>query len=620
MDANLQSIIDEIDQKTQMLYENSSIINECILHDDIGMAAKPLLLKTSGRGGKVDKLISSINEYIIQQAKSYRTACNDECNLIKMKASRETTHDIEDILLGSKTGIWKIEQLDGHAPRMFADKTMQMLLGVEGRNLTAEEVYSTWYNNIQTGYYDMVHEVVESMLSGKRAEVVYPWNHPIHGQIYVRCGGVRDTFIGKGWRLKGYHQDITDTIVTKQRQEQALLEAIIEAKKANAAKTEFISNMSHDIRTPINGILGMLMIANKNKEDMAKQDECRQKIEVAAGHLLSLINDVLDISKIESGSVNMSEEPFNIHNLVENCIKIVQSQADEAGITLERTANNIVHSELISSPLHLRQILINVLGNGIKYNHTGGRVSITTQELLYKDKVSNFCFTITDTGHGMSREFLNHLFEPFTQENKGARTNYQGTGLGMAITKGLVEKMGGSITVNTVLDKGTTITINIPIKVNLSHISSNEVETNLLTSTNGKNYNISSCDISGLRLLLAEDNDLNREIAQYLLEEAGATVINAENGKVAYDLFRSSPSQYDAILMDIMMPVMNGLDATKAIRKLPSIYAKKVPIIALSANAFTEDESRAIEAGMNSYLTKPLNIDNMLYTIAKLCK
>lgn len=525
---------------------------------------------------------------------------------IERRVRAERSHDIEETLEGARMGIWALEIEDGCPPRMYVDTTMRMLLGIENKGFSPEETYEAWFSNIVSGYVDMVEESVSEMEQGRQTEVVYPWKHPKIGQIYIRCGGLRDNFDRPGFRLKGYHQDITDTMVMRQRQEKAMFEAIVEAKKANAAKTEFISNMSHDIRTPINGILGMLMIAEKNGGNLAKQMECRAKIRMAAEHLLSLINDVLDISKIESGTLAIAEEPFNIHELVDNSMSIVGPQSEELGVSLERDWSEIAHPDLMGSPLHLRQILINIIGNGIKYNKNGGKVSIHTEELSCNGSTANYRFMIEDNGIGMSEEFMKHLFEPFTQEGKDARTNYRGTGLGMAITKGLIEQMGGTINVKSQAGAGTRICVELPFKVGKSNSAKSGDEKG-------------TTDISGMRLLLAEDNDLNREIAEYMLRDAGAEVINAVNGSEAVKLFERETkggNKIDCILMDIMMPIMDGLEATKAIRLSRLPRATTVPIIAMSANAFTEDSQKARDVGMNAYLTKPLDVDKMMRVIA----
>lgn len=518
----------------------------------------------------------------------------------------ETMHSIEDILEVSRTGIWSIELEDGCQPRMYADRTMSMLLGIE-EEVGPEECYQSWFSCIEPEYVGVVQQAVQEILETGRSEVVYPWNHPTQGKIYVRCGGVPDDKFDKpGVCLKGYHQDITETMVTRQKQDQALLEALAEAQRANQAKSEFLSNMSHDIRTPINGILGMLTICEKS-DDLEKQRECRAKIRVSAEHLLSLINDVLDISKLESGEFSLSEEPFDICDVLENCMTILTPKAEELDIRLEEEIH-LEHRRLIGSPLHLRQILINIIGNAIKYNKPGGNIFVQVKELSSGEGAADFQFVIEDTGIGMAEDFQKRIFEPFTQENEDARTNFKGTGLGMSITKKLVDQMGGSIVLKSQPGKGSVFQVNLSVQI----CEEQEVPPE-------PQEEVGTVDISGMHVLLVEDNAINCEIVQYMLEDAGATVTIAENGKVAVDIFAASDcGTFDCILMDVMMPVMNGLDATRAIRSFDRPDAETVPIIALSANAFEEDVEKAREAGMNEHLPKPVDMEKVIQVMWRL--
>lgn len=531
---------------------------------------------------------------IVQKEESYR---------------QETVRDIEEVLAGSRTGIWTIELEDGCEPRMYGDKTMQMLLGTNGEE-TPENCYRLWFENIEPEYVGIVQETVQEIIKTGRSEVTYPWNHPTMGKIYVRCGGLIGKFEKSGVRIKGYHQDITETVITKQKQDQVILEALVEAKRANRAKSEFLSHMSHDIRTPINGILGMLTIADKNQDDMEKQRECREKIRVSAEHLLSLINDVLDISKLESGAFSFAEEAFDICEVLENCISILRPQAEEQGIHLEERKINLCHTSLVGSPLHIRQILINIIGNAIKYNQPRGSIFVSTEEVSSEEGFARYQFIVRDTGIGMSEDFLKYIFEPFTQENDDARTSFKGAGLGMSITKKLVDQMGGTIEVESRLEEGSTFKVTLPIKIN--------EEQGQQTTEQEEDIPV---NISGMKVLLVEDNAINCEIVQYMLEDAGAVVVIAENGKVAVDTFTAAEyGAFDCILMDVMMPVMNGLDATRAIRNLDRPDAESVPIIGLSANAFEEDVVKAREAGMNEHLTKPVDMEKMFKVMWRLRK
>lgn len=528
---------------------------------------------------------------VIQKEESYRM---------------ESQHDIEETLEGARTGIWSIEMEDGCEPRMYADRTMRMLIA-SPQDASPEEHYVNWYSRIDPDYYDTVQKGVDEMVQNGRGEVSYPWHHPVNGRIYVRCGGVIDTHFDKpGIRIKGYHQDITETIEFRKHQEQKIMDALMEARRANQVKSEFLSHMSHDIRTPINGILGMLAIAEKNPDDLQKQRECRDKIRIASEHLLSLINDVLDISKLESGSFNLEKEPFEMMKVLESCHNILVPQAEDLGVLLEMDEGHIAHPYLVGSALHLRQILINIISNGIKYNRSGGKVYVHTEEVSADKENALFRFEIRDTGIGMSQKYLEHLYEPFTQENSDARTNYKGTGLGMAITKKLVEQMNGRIEVESEPGKGTRFILEIPLEISAAEVPADEAAEPEM-----------SCDISGMCVLLAEDNETNREIAEYMLRDAGADVINAENGREALQLFTQSvPGSFDCILMDIMMPVMDGLTAAKEIRASGHPDSKTVPIIALSANVFEDDIAKSREAGMNDHLAKPMDIKKLLTTIA----
>lgn len=521
----------------------------------------------------------------------------------------EKQRDIEEVLGGSRTGIWTIEIEDGCHPRMYADRTMRSLLGVQD-DIDPEECYRNWFNNIDPEYIDMVQEAVHEIIEKGRSEVVYPWNHPTLGKIYVRCGGVPDdSFHKPGIYLKGYHQDITETMVIRQKQEKEIYEALEKVKRANSAKSEFLSHMSHDIRTPINGILGMLEISEKNPDDLERQKDCRKKIKVAAEHLLSLINDVLEISKLESGEVSFVEEAFDLDDLLDNCMTILSPRSEETGIYLELSELSLEHKKLIGSPLHLRQILINIIGNAIKYNHPDGNVDVKVKELTSNETQAQYEFIIKDTGIGMSEEFQEHIFEPFTQENQDVRTHYNGTGLGMSITKKLVDQMKGTIEVESQLGKGSIFKIILPIQIDQSggQVQLQDEEEEVFT------------DISGMHVLLVEDNAINCEIVQYMLEDAQASVVTAQNGKIAVDTFAmSKDKEFDCILMDLMMPVMNGLDATRMIRSLDKSDAKTIPIIALSANAFEEDVKKSLAAGMDAHLTKPVDIDKLFQVMYQL--
>ena len=382
-----------------------------------------------------------------------------------------------------------------------------------------------------------------------------------------------------------------------------------EARAANAAKTNFLSRMTHDIRTPLNGILGLLRIDEMHPNDSQLIQSNREKMMISARHLLSLINDMLQMSRLEDGEFVLSHEWMDLNELSRDVLTIVSQRAAEAGVTMEyeRNADRMVYPYLYASPLHLRQLFLNIYGNCIKYNHVGGRVRTDLACVGAENGRVTYRWTICDTGAGMSEEFLAHIFEPFAQENSDARSVYQGTGLGMAIVKSLVDKMGGDIRVASEKGKGSTFVVTLPF--DLAEKKQREEE------------NGAAANIKGLRLLLAEDNELNAEIAERLLGDEGAQVSVVPNGRLALEAFQNNPAgTFDALLMDVMMPVMDGISATRAIRAMDRPDAKTIPIIAMTANAFEEDARKCMDAGMNAHLPKPLQMENVVATIARCCR
>lgn len=381
-------------------------------------------------------------------------------------------------------------------------------------------------------------------------------------------------------------------------------EAETRAVKANNAKSEFLSNMSHDIRTPINGILGMLDVADLHKDDHEKLLDCLAKIRGVTNHLLMLINDVLDMSKAESGKMHLSHDPFNMLELLKECEEVTQGTLATRDIKFT-CKYNINHVHLIGSPLHIRQILLNILGNAVKFTGDGGEINFTCDELSFSGNTCAVRIVVQDTGVGMSEEFLPKIFDMFTQESNEARGQYKGTGLGMAISKKLCELMGGTIDVRSKLGEGSMFSVLIPLEINDAAPAKAEEQND-------------SSDISGMKILLVEDNELNREIAHTILEDKGALVADAENGRVAVDMFqRSSVWEYALILMDVRMPVMDGLTATRQIRAMDRKDARLIPILAMTANAFAEDVEETKSAGMNAHLAKPLRMETLVRTVAQ---
>lgn len=407
-----------------------------------------------------------------------------------------------------------------------------------------------------------------------------------------------------------------DLIHRKQEQEKdekykaELLRAAKKAEAANEAKTEFLQRMSHDIRTPINGICGMIDVADHYAEDMEKQTECRAKIKEASHLLLELVNEVLDMSKLESDEVVLEEIPFNLSSISEEILGVIEQMATEQNIRILWEEKEVTYWNLIGSPGHVKRILMNILSNAVKYNRENGYVYISFREIPSKQTgMTTLEFVCKDTGIGMTEEFQKRIFEPFAQEHAGSRTKFAGTGLGMPITKKLVEKMGGTIAFESEEGTGTTFVIRIPFRTDTEMKDRTENEEKMETS------------IHGLHILLAEDNELNMEIAEFILQNEDAVVTKAWNGQEAVEIFRKSrPDEFDAILMDIMMPVMNGYEAAKMIRSLDREDAKVIPIIAMTANAFTEDRMRAKEAGMDEHIAKPVDGKLLVKVINELVK
>ena len=378
-------------------------------------------------------------------------------------------------------------------------------------------------------------------------------------------------------------RDVDDEKRRELEYQKQLQNTMLAAQTANNAKTSFLSRMSHDIRTPLNGIIGLLKIDEKHWDDEALLKSNHSKMLLSANHLLSLINDVLQMSKLESGEIVLAHELVSFNELAPNILTLMEARAAEAGVTLEydSASDHLTYPYVYGSPLHIRQLFLNLYSNSIKYNKRGGKVTTTCHELGSSGNYITYQWVITDTGIGMSPEFLEHIFEPFAQENIDARSVYHGTGLGLAIVKSLVDKMNGTIEV-----------------------------------TSEKN-----ADINSMHLLLAEDNDLNAEIATTLLNDEGANVTLASDGEQAVKIFTKSPAHtFDAILMDVMMPKLNGLEATRAIRNLNRPDAKEIPIIAMTANAFDEDSRACLEAGMNAHLPKPFQIEDVVNTLEKYTK
>lgn len=685
------------------------------------------------------RLLSLLGKYVGTMIKDHK---NEQMRLevVASKSRLDYQLEMDEILRGAQIGIWTLEMDDVKAPRLHPNPTMCTLLGVS-QEMSPEEVYQFWYHRIPPKYVTPVLDYIQKVIHESYSEITYPWNHPLLGQIWIRCGGILyPDYQGNGICIRGYHQDVTRNIENERKYQnltaatsqiyhaiyhidliqdrieklaganqnytptgvvtsataqlndilekmvapshheimqyffdlttvndrlhgklfisreypspqgiwrratfivqnrdtdddvteilyvtqiiddykqkelayqQELVKAVESANQANTAKTDFLNRMSHDIRTPLNGILGMLDIAQKNETNPKALLECHEKMRTAAFHLKALVNDVLDMQRMETDRFFLEQIPFDIREILDNCWSMLEAQASRLDITLKKIKpGSLKYPYLIGSPLHIRQIFMNLLSNAIKYNKPGGSISVHAKIIRQVHQNVIYKFIISDTGIGISPEFQKHIFEPFAQEDTGARTIYKGTGLGMAIVHRLVQEMGGTIQLKSEKNVGSTFTLILPFTID-EHQPSASAET--ATDT--------PADLTDLHILVVEDNELNLEIAVFSLEAAGLNVSTAINGLEAVRLFeKSKPYEYDIILMDIMMPVMNGLDAAKAIRGLSRPDATTVPIIALSANAFAEDIQKSKNAGINEHLAKPLEMDKVLKVIASYCK
>lgn len=428
-------------------------------------------------------------------------------------------------------------------------------------------------------------------------------------------------------RLKEINQHLTVALMQENKYREELKEAYDAVLKANQAKNEFLSNMSHDIRTPMNGIIGMTTVAKNYINNPTKVAEYLNKIDKTSKYLLELINNVLDMSKIESNDTLITEEELLLSDIVQSFAMIVQPKVLDKKHSCSIQVHDVEHERLLGDSLHLNQIFVNVIGNAIKYTPEGGNITVDITEESSSEEFANLRFVISDNGIGMSKEFLPHLFEMFTQERTKARTHARGSGLGMAITYNLVAMMGGTMEVESELEKGSTFTIRLPLKISgkrkpeiklgpyIIHVEE-DMDDWMVVEDVTETEDIDS--LAGNRFLIVEDNEINMEIISEILQHKEATVEKAENGQIAFDMFMDSkPGYYDIILMDIKMPVLNGYDASEKIRHSDHPDANKIPIIALSADAFPDDVARALDAGMNAHIAKPIDFSKLYAEVKK---
>lgn len=426
---------------------------------------------------------------------------------------------------------------------------------------------------------------------------------------------------GKKKRMKSWKQNPSEK--KTQNQLENKVEKETKENQFNRAETIFLNSISHDIRTPLNVIIGYTALASAHVNEAQEVKKYLSKIETASNHLLLLINDVLDMSHIESGTLKLEHAPVYLPDVLENLKAIIQTDSSAKQLKFCADTKNMVHKNVITDKLRLKQVLLNILENAVKYTRPGGKIYFQIQELKGQEPgFAKYEFRVKDTGIGMSEEFIAHIFEPFTREQTSTVSGIEGMGLGMAIVKKIVDRMGGTIAVKSRQGKGTEVTVILPFKVNSQVV---ECETKVFKKT-GQMKMLSERENSenlfkGKKILLTEDNELNREIAVELLKEEGFILDTAEDGTIAVEKMRTAkPGQYDLILMDIQMPIMDGYEATRQIRKLKNSETANIPIVAITANAFEEDRQKALKAGMNEHVSKPIDLARLLEVVKKVLK
>ena len=655
------------------------------------------------------------------------------------------------IIEAAEMGTWRIDLVEGEPGRMYADRRMFELLGLseQGASMTPEEVYDAWFSRIKPDAVQGVLDSVARMQAGNRDENTYLWVHPTLGERYVRCGGTAIEIEG-GYEMRGYHYDVDDIVREQAKQDELLKDALAAAEHANRAKTTFLNNMSHDIRTPMNAIIGYTALAASHINNTAQVQDYLSKITTSSSHLLALINDVLDMSRIESGKVNINEKETSLPEVMHDIRSISQASVSAKQLDFFIDTVDVVHEDVVCDKLRLQQVLINILGNAVKFTEPGGSVSLRVIEKPSKSaEFARYEFRIKDTGVGMSKEFQEHIFEPFTREQSSTVSGIPGTGLGMAITKNIVDMMGGEIRVKSTPNVGTEFVVSLDCRVAGSPVRYERIDelqgiralvadddsdtavsvSNMLRSIglrsdwtlSGKEavlrakvavqeadeYGVyiidwlmpdmngietvrqirrqignesvpiivltaydwvdieaearaagvtafvskpifmselrevlsepfratddegeaeaevaaSADDVAGTKVLLVEDNVMNQEIAEAILTEYGILVDVVDDGDVAVKMVGQSPAgTYDLVLMDIQMPRMDGYEATRAIRALENPELANIPIVAMTANAFEEDKALAKKAGMDGYITKPIDIDKTIDAIHNYAK
>lgn len=532
------------------------------------------------------------------------------CRTIRDEQEREAKQvrkleDINRIVSSAGLGVWHIIMKAGEAPRMRIDDKMKEILGISGQEMTEAENFDFWYSRVIEDELPAIKDCMQEVVSGNYTEVTCLWNHPEKGRIYVRCGANLEALKTGLKVLGGYCADVTKIVIAEKKQKAELAVAKDNAESANRAKTAFLLNMSHDIRTPLNAIIGYTELIQMHDDDKERCMDYLSKIQSSGDFLLSLVNNVLDMARIESGKVLLNIELCRSDYLTE-VVTVYQEEMRKKKIECSHSMD--VKTEYIyGDKTILKEIALNLISNAYKYTKEGGKISISVKELPHPEP--GFIYletTVSDNGMGMSEDFLPVIFEKFTREQNTTESKIQGTGLGMPIVKKYVELMDGTITVESKLGEGTTFVVTIP------HEVASEADIRAK-----KKAEDPSNIFAGKKVLLAEDNDLNAEIAMDMLKDEGFIVDWVEDGAACVEkIEKAKAGYYDLILMDIQMPVMDGYEATKAIRELQDKEKANVPIVAMTANAFNEDRKKALDTGMNGHITKPVKIEMMKEVLA----
>jgi len=628
IDSFIEDFVRKEDQLKFKMLTRIDYVKDCLTHE-IGYSFPYRVKPTKGmeffelRFLRIDNTVPSSHHAILTLRNVDRITREALRSQRELCEAHEEIEESSNIFADAGFAIWRIILDDGKAPQMLVNKKMFEVCGIdEGQSMSGEEMYDFWWNRVVEEDRKIPEENMANMMAGKFSEATYRWIHPQKGIIYLRCGG-RVRLMQKGHILiSGYHADATDYVKDELDKKQALATALQAAEQANSEKSGFLAQMSHDIRTPMNAIIGFTSLILQHCDDAEKVKGEAQKVLTSSNHLLGLINDILDMSKIESGKFQINVREFSLAETISLMDSMMRSHFEVKKQTFTIKTSSLTYDSFIADDNRLQQVLINLLSNAHKYTDEGGTITMCVRgQTASSDGYANIEFSISDNGRGMSEEYQKMMFSPFSREKLPQYKETQGTGLGLAITHTLVNMLGGTISVKSKLGVGTTFTVIIPMKIgkNDTKAPPGESPSIIKSPTNEKSV------LNGLRILAAEDNELNSEILSEVLKINGAVTTITDDGRKALEAFRESqPGSYSVILMDVQMPVMDGYEATKAIRALSednSLSKEKrqeaasIPIIAMTANAFNEDVQKVLLAGMNAHISKPLDIDIVCKTL-----